>query len=488
MRTLLKEILEIIRPRRQGTTAGGDRGGSENVFDISGLDKRTIIDLISAYESTTRDLRGYYKQIEEIKDTYIAEIILEQISYDVITPDVSGDPIVSIAPTTDDKRISDALEELTQRVDIDQLIMDIIDDLIAYGEYTIKPVVEEGEGVVDIIDTTPGEVVSFYENQELAFHLRTNPDTGQYTIHEPHEYVKFYISSKRIKLKLPGKLTKYVREKERASIPEYIRLGSPLFTPGKIKKIKQLNLLEELIPAIQVQSISRGSLLGVYVPPSMEPKEALDYARRLENKINNVGVGINRDMDRISVAEIIKSATYKKVIPITSEKGQVTEIHDSRKDAFDILSPINDLREVILTSVGIPPELVFNTERGEGRRSEILKKYSRYFRKLKYIQKSIINGLKELVRIHLANRGIYNVKNSFTIRFNNFLINIDDLDKLEFQQATAQILSDIKRFIDELEDNYSDYIDKEKFIEYINSELTKVGLDPIIRLPGEERI
>ena len=480
---ILKRFLGI---HNEGKSNNESKIDFSDISNISEINKKTLMDLIAAYESSTRDIRKFYKQIEEIKNTYIAEIILEQIIYDVITPDESSSSVISISPTTDDREVKEALDELQERVNIDQLVMDIIDDLISYGEYAVKPIVEEGKGIVDIEDTKPGEVISFYRNQDLMFHVRIDPDTGKYYLHEPGEYVKFYVSSKRIRLELPGELVRYIRERKGIDIPRYVRLGSPLFTPGRIKKIKQLNLLEDLIPAIQIQSMRKSSVLGVYVPPSMPPKEALEFARKLEEKINDIGIGVNTNIEHITVTDILRSATYKKVIPVTSEKGQVTEIHDPKRDVFDILEPIENLREVILSSVGIPPELIFNTSRSESRRAEILKRYSRYFRKLKFIQMSILEGIRDLVRIHLVNRGV--TSDDFVVRFNNSLINVDDLDKLEFQQATVQILSDIKKFVDEISSDefYKDYIDREQFIIYMNNELSKVGLDPILKLPGEE--
>jgi len=448
---------------------------------------RELNELLSTYFQINRNYTQYYKEISRIKEIYIAEIILEQLAFDVLTPDISSQNIIEIVPNIDNKELKDALKEFEEIHNIDQLVSDIIQDLIAFGSYPLRLVIEEGKGIVEIIDDLePYEVIPFYRNQELEFYLRLD-EYGNPEIHSPHEFVVFLIDAKRIKLKLDKRYLYYIEQKKGKQFPRYIKVGSPLFSPGVIKKIKELDLLEKLIPASKINTLSKGNVVGVYVPPSMSPEEALEFAKKIERKLNALGIGINKDLDQLSITDILKGAGRIKVIPVTNEKGQVVKIDYKPEEPSDLLDVIQNLREVILTSIGIPPELIFNT--GNSTKGEILKRYSRYLRKLKYIQKAIVNGLKELVLIHLVNKGLSVTPKDFSVRFTNTLVNVDDLDKLEFQQATTQILTDIKRFVDELkqDEELSQYVNNEGFVEYLNNELTKVNLDKLIQLPGEEK-
>jgi len=449
-------------------------------------DFRVLSELYAKYLEVSKNYQRFFKEIEEIKETYIAEIILDQITYDVLTPDVSSDNIIEISPNRDDEELKEVLKEFEEIHNIDQLVLDITSDLVAFGSYTLRPIVREGEGIVEIVDDVrPGEVIPFYKNQEIQFHLKID-EKGKLSIHEPTEYVTFFVNARRLRLELDKRYLSYIEKEKREKLPAFVKIGSPLFTIGVIKKIKELNLLEKLVPASKIHYLSKGNIVGVYVPPSLDPKEAFEYAKKIERKINSLGVAINKDLDQLSIVEILKGAGRIKVIPITNEKGQLTRLEYKPDEPSDLLNSIQDLREIILTSVGIPPELIFNT--GNNTKGEILKRYSRYLRRLKYIQKAIINGIRELILIHLINKGLSVTPSDFTVRFANSLVNVDDLDKLEFQQATTQILSDVKRFVDELseDEKMQEYVNVEGFAEYLNTELSKVGLDSLIHLPGEE--
>jgi len=454
-------------------------------FDKS--DFRIVSELVSKYLEVTKNFQGFYKEIERVRETYIAEVILDQFTFDALTPDVSSDNIIDIVPNIDSKEIEKGLEDFQEKINVDRLVQDITPDLIAFGTYTVKPVIEEGEGLVEIKDEElPYEVIPFYKGTEIEFYLKLN-EKGQPEFYQPYEYVTFFVNARRIRVRIDKSIIRNLPQDKLDKIPTFLKVGTPLFTTGVIKKIKELDLLEKLIPASKIQMLSKGNVVGVYVPPSMSPDEALSFAKQLERKLNSLGISVDKDLDQLSITEILKGAGRIKVIPVTSEKGQVTKLDYKPEEPNDLLNSIQDLRQVILTSVGIPPELIFNT--GNNTKGETLKRYSRYLRKLKYIQKAIVDGLRELVMLHLINKGISVTPEDFSVRFANTLVNIDDLDKIEFQVTVAQNLSDLNRFVQDLgqDDNLSQYVDYEGFAEFLNQELTKIGLDKVIKLPGEEQ-
>jgi len=451
-------------------------------------DYKVITEVVSKYLEVSRDYQKFYKEIERVRETYIAEVILDQFTFDTLTPDVSSDNIIEITPNIDNPELAKALEDFQLRFDIDRLVQDITPDLIAFGSYTLKPIIEEGQGIVEIKDDyLPYEVIPFYKGTDLEFYLKLDDKGKPNFYYNPTDFVVFFVNARRIRLRLGKGFLSYFSEEERKKLPSFLKIGTPLFTSGVIKKIKELDLLEKLVPASQIQLLSKGNVVGVYVSPTMSPEEASDFAKQLERKLNSLGVSVDKDLDQLSIVEILKGAGRIKVIPVTSEKGQITKLDYKPEESSNLLDSIQDLRQVILTSVGIPPELVFNS--GDSTKNEILKRYSRYYRKLKYIQKAIVDGLRELTLIHLINKGISVTPEDFSIRFTNSIINIDDLDKIEYAVTITQNLSDIHRFVNDLQsdENLSQYVNTEGFAEYLNNELSKIGLDSLIQLPGEEQ-
>ncbi len=138
---------------------------------------------------------------------------------------------------------------------------------------------------------------------------------------------------------------------------------------------------------------------------------------------------------------------------------------------------------VICDSIGIPYELLYKSDSES--RQENLRRYSRYLRKLKNVQRCIAGGLKQLVFIHLANKGISFKRDDIEIDFFNTLANVDNLDKLEQADITISSLENMKSLFDELLDEespYREFVRKDVFLAYMAKNLETVGLDGAVDL------
>lgn len=188
--------------------------------------------------------------------------------------------------------------------------------------------------------------------------------------------------------------------------------------------------------------------MSVGLPAHTTPEKAFDVARQVEQVLNQK-IGVNKSTSEMTVTDIISTAGRVKVIPSFGDKGSLGTV-DAKNDrtADDLTASVKDLREIICSSVGIPYAILFG---GDGNKSEILRKYARYLRRLKTIQSSISNGLMQIALIHLINKGISATPADVKIEFRNEIVNIDELDKLEYHDA---ILGMTEKVI-ELGDNLS---------------------------------
>ena len=115
--------------------------------------------------------------------------------------------------------------------------------------------------------------------------------------------------------------------------------------------------------------------------------------------------------------------------------------------ATQLLADITNLRETICTSSGYPYELLY----GGAQKSEILKKYARYLKRVKSIQSSIAKGLIQVALTHLNNlEGMtYVSPTQVVVTFKNENINIDELEKIEYQDAILSMIKNIStHFLD----------------------------------------
>ena len=220
----------------------------------------------------------------------------------------------------------------------------------------------------------------------------------------------------------------------------------------------------------------------------MSPDEGFKAARRYEQILNRHR-GTDRGSGELTIVDIISVAGKIRVLPQFGEKGQLTNINDTKENRTvdDLMGSIRDIREVVCTSIGFPPEILFGGE-GQSPKSEFLKRYSRYLRKLKAVQYCIAQGLTQIALTHLANRGIQDLKfEDIQVVFRNELINIDELEKLEFASTIIEMMSSVNRFAQEILENpaLEAMIDQNAYQAFLYKTLQMIGPDSNFIKPPE---
>lgn len=423
-------------------------------------------------------------EFDRIKSFYLIQGLLNALIEDSLTPDVTTGEIIQI--TSQNEKIAAELKLLQQLFDFDQIINDIVLDLCSYGEYTLRLKVEKDQGVVDIIDDLDqSRIVAFYQQGfPYRFIRQTERDIEVYPA---YKFAHFVYGRNKLRIKIENEFMEVGNFTDQFgnAYPAYARVGRPIMY-GVLSKIKELMVLEQLIPASKLNQLLTGSLIGLSVPTSMSPDEGFKAARRYEQILNRHR-GIDRTTGEITIVDIISVAGKIRVLPQFGEKGQLSNINDVKENRTvdDLMGSIRDIREVVCTSIGFPPEILFGGEGGP--KSEFLKRYSRYLRKLKAVQHSISNGVLQIALAHLANRGIEAKIEDIQVIFRNELVNIDELEKLEFNDAIVSMVTNINRFVQELLENpaMDAIVDQEAYQAWLYRVFNTLGRDTNFIKPPE---
>jgi len=453
-----------------------DRG--INIRDYTGQDVHVASALTAVYTKSVQTRRDFLLEFDRIKSFYLIQGLLNALIEDTLTPDINTGEIVEI--TSQDKKIASELKLFQQLHNVDQIVNDIVLDLISYGEYTLRLKVEKGEGVVDIVDDLDqSRIVAFYQGgYPYRFIRQTERDIEVYPA---YKFAHFVYGRNKLRIKIENEFTEVGNYTDEfgAPYPAYARVGRPIMY-GVLSKIKELMVLEQLIPASKLNQLLTGSLVGLQVPTSMSPDEGFKAARRYEQILNR-HKGIDRGSGEITIVDIISVAGKIRVLPQFGDKGQLSNINDVKENRTvdDLMSAIRDIREVVCTSIGFPPEILFGGESGGPQKSEFLKRYSRYLRKLKALQHAIAHGLIQICLAHLANRQIKVKIEDIQIIFRNELVNIDELEKLEFHDAIVSMVSNINRFVTEILENpaMETVIDQEAYQAWLYRVFNTLGRD-----------
>jgi hypothetical protein len=460
----------------------------------------------SIYQKVSLHRQQLIKEVDEISYFYLIDVICSLLTEDTLAPEIGTNNVLSLKYPSDEK-INKILEDLEYNLNLDELVINIFPDLIKYGEYAVriehdalepltdlstqfntkpdKKTKSKSKGIVNVSDTVDqGTVVQLVQDGALEGYLALTDDKTKVIKTAPSKYVVFSLngSKKRIKLHdyIPvtmlgnDKVAEIVRK-----MPQFIRIGKSLIH-GMIPKFRELELLEKLVPATKLSKLSNVNLVGVQVPAKYDINSGFDVARRMENYVNNK-VGVDQRLGEITVESILSVAGRTKVLPLFGDKGTVQKIDHESNEPEELLSSVKDLREVILDSIGIPSELVYRSD-SEGK-AEILKRNSRYLRKLKSLQRAVVEGVKQIAIIHLQAIGVDFKPAEIEVELCNKLPEIDNIDRLEQADATISVIGNIINFFKDLKDEshpMASIIKLDAVASYVDRQLKTIGLSDAI--------
>jgi hypothetical protein len=482
----------------------------QSEFDTNIEKNHSVLDAYTTIYSRVVESRlKIIQAVEAIANSfYLVDVMVEQMTEDALSPEIGSNEILEIKYPTDPK-IEKELQRLERRLDLDQKLLDITPDMIKFGEYVLKTEIDVGQtqeqkndlgngeilvkktkpkGLVALKDTVEqGMIVGLTQDGDQAGYLGID-ERGALVRHENADFVKFTFGGQRVRVRLEDQIPWAKSDKIRAfleTLPRYVRVGrSAIFK--FIPKIKELELLEKLVPATKLSKLANVNIVGMNVPEQYDVDKGLAAAKRVENLINNK-VGVDTQLREITVENIVAIAGRTKVVPTFGDKGQLNKLDYRIDEADDMASSADDLRKLICDSIGIPYELIYKTE-GDANKGEILKRYARYLRRLKNIQRSLAEGVKQICAIHLANSGIDFKEDEIIVEFKNKLIEIDNLDKLEHADVTISFLSNIDEFFRKMmepESPFKRLVDPTAVAEYFNRHLRTIGLDSAFRVESE---
>ena len=474
----------------------------------SSEDSDSIEALTAAYLKISSTRETIINAVEEVRKFYLVNVILDQLTQDALAPDINTNAILEL--TSPNPKIKKELDYLTDRFNFNRLVEDIVPDMCAYGDYTLAPIVTDHEGLTDIRDdVNQAKVIPLINRGETLGFIFIDSEDSKLRFSGPNKFCCFSLLSSRIRVdvastgSLASSLSSDARYTSANSIgrsysvnwnvannekvfnqefvlPRYIRIGKSVIYPI-IDKLKELELLEMLVPASKLSSLSKGSLLGMNVPVEAGINIGFDAAKRMETIIN-AKIGFSATNNMLTADQIINAAGRTKVIPLFGDKGTLSRMEDGRNNDQDLISSIDDTRRVICSSMGIPYELLFGGN-GESR-GDLLKRHSRYLRKVRGIQHSVSYAMKHLCEIHLKGKGIDFKEDEIEITFRNKIMDVSEIENLEFKDTSIGILQNFTQTIQAIAElpGLHGAIDNKALAVFVKSLFTTIGIPGVINL------
>lgn len=444
----------------------------------------------SMYQKVSQRLKNVISAVDSMREFYLFDVIVNQLTEDALAPQLGNDGVIRFSHK--DTKVQDFVNDMKEKIGLDQMLQNIVPDLIAYGDYVLETDVRRGSGLLGLFDNVDqGSTVPLIQDGQVDAYLHTDEMTGIVEKRHVSDFVLFSLGGQRIKVRFDASLPGLVKHNEKVKrffkrTPKFLRVGKSMLYPV-LAKLKELELLEKLVPATKLNKLSQGNMIGVPLPKDFDLERGFNAARQMENNINRKTM-VDNNLKEITVEAILSTAGRTKVIPIFGEKGRVEQLNHRDTEPDDMFNNTDVLRDNILDSVGVPSELVYK-QKDTGSKNDLLKRHAKYRRKLKRIQAAVITGVREVLAIHLGNSEKYNHidPKSVEIVLNNNLIDGDNLDRLEHMDITMSFLNNGMEFFDKLMASpvYQKFVKPSKFVEFMEKELAAIGLADALTTTGE---
>lgn len=425
------------------------RDYTHNSFTLSNM-------MVAMWQQSVNNRRDYLMIAAELDKYYTVDGILKMMRDDVLNADEDGTIVEFISERPE---IQAELDELQDRFDFNNRLMEITRDFINYGEYTLRLEVDEKDGVIGICDDQDQmSIIALYENgypvNYMKFHNR------EFVIEPAYKYAHFVSGEEKLRVKLLNQIASNFQvaddalqlpEKLKRELPDYVRIGKPFFY-GIVSKLREMQLLEQIAVATKLNQVTQSQFVKVSFPAGMDAFKLQEAIKRYEDAMN-VQVGVNLTDNNLSLAEVMSVSQRIKVLPDFSDgKGHV-EVIDARgsQPVDDILDHLMDIRKAILSSIGIPSSVLFGSS--ENDKAQELRMFSRYTRGLAQIQRALARGLQQIIFTHLVNRGLTVSLTDFKVVFKQGLVDLSKLEKLETEDAKQAFVSNSLDFITKVSEN-----------------------------------
>ena len=525
---IVQDLFNYNPPSNEGRGIFKNKSNALNEFAAMSKEERAIFSsLLAVYNENITTKREVLTQARNLFDMDIIQTVIDVMIDDGFNSFQNEKEEFKIEYVLDQEdldnlgeeyqeQIQNEIDEFVEKFSLKAKIADIVPELLRDGEYAFGVLFENKKGITEIVDDFDViNMLPFYEGEKLAFVINQNNfnDKNSTTLnitdwqkvgqdapvaYKPDNIVFF-------RLKGPTKLRinmsnfydtefkKTFKEKTGINLPKYVRTALPIYY-GAIRTLNRIKIMENVTTVLDLMDILKPEIVQVAVPTNTSSVEANQIIRDYERHLNESTLV---EGDNFDVSTLAAQANRRKVLPQWYDtKGTLTSagINQSSKGqgAWDAL---DRLRNLAALGIGIPPFYV-NISGTPIEKAQIIKLYSRYTRKLTSLQKSLGDGVKDFLMIHLKQKGFNISRSNLSVKF-KAITSGDSLDDTDMLVGLVAGIGDLYKALDEItaSENNNLALDNEQFKQlfddltgkYLNiSNLLKIDDNKFNNVDGEE--
>lgn len=529
----VQDLFNFVPPQGEGNGIQGllHGKGLDEVRSLSNEDRAIIQSILSVYNEHISTKREVLTQARNLFDTDIIQTVIDVMIDDGFNSFnnekeefkieyILEDDDLNVLGESYQQQVQNEIDSFVEKFALKTKVAEIVPELLRDGEYAFGVLFDKNnkKGITEIVDDLDViNLLPFYESEKLAFVINQNHfDDNNSKLNFVSNWNSMMDESKPIaykpdnivffRLKGPTKLrinmsTFYDSEFRKAfklktgvKLPKYIRTSLPIYY-NAMKTLNRLKIMENVSTVLDLVDILKPEIVHVSVPTNTSATEAQQIIRDYERQLNE-STGFSVD-DSWDISSLTAQANRRKVLPVwLDNKGSLNSagINQAGKGA-NAWDSIDKLRNLAALSIGIPPFYI-NISGTPIEKAQIIKLYSRYTRKLTSLQKTLADGIKDFLMIHLRHKGLNVSRDNLSVKF-KAITSGDSLDDTDLMCSVITSIGDLYKALDEItaSENNNLVLDNEQFKELFNdltsrylniSNLIKLDENKFANMDGEE--
>lgn len=441
--------------------------------------------------------RSALNKYEPLKDQYLVSAMINAYAYDVLAIDPQTEKSFDL--TIDNKypaskKAQRIVDDFRYNIALDTFLNKIVCDAIFYGQYWLEFLRDKENHVVGLQDSfQPGSVftVGLEGLSSKPLYYRVTPgSTTRISTLDNDNIVCLSMQSDRMRFSLT-KDPVMIQGRD-AIIAQVSTVGRP-FCVDIYDKIFSLELLEQLYLAGLAAAMQRNTIVSVKLPDGLDLQQIKSHTAYYEKIINN-----NEDTDiaNLNIQDIgslrmfAASASKLRVVPEQSQRGTLgVALGSSQTNDSTLPDQINSLRNLITDIKGIPYSFLFSPEGRPSQPSGLsMRQYVRYARAVKMMQNGLRRFLLKVLQELLRSYGM-NVPDEYIHISQYCAVNVAELDRMEYVDATTTVIGNIYSTINTLttDPDVRPFVDQREKARFVESLLDSIsGATQVINVPDEE--
>ena len=446
-----------------------------NIHSLSNQEREILQSLLQVYNDNITTKRDILTQSRQLFETDIIQTVVDVMIDDGFNSfnNEKEEFRIEYHLSEEDKdnlgeeheeQVQNVIDEFVKKFNLKSKVADLVPELLRDGEYALG-ILSDEKGIVSIVDDLDViNLLPFYEGNELSFVINEHvysdgnnkrligANQNKITAYRADNIVFFRLNNsikKRINMSnfYDTEFRNNFLKSTGIRLPKYIRMSMPIYASA-MRTLSRLKLMENVSTVLDLNDVLKPEIVHVTVPTNTSATEAQQIIRDYERQINDIGELSNTD--NLDLTTLATQANRRKVLPQWMDsKGSLNSaaINQAGKGE-SAWNSINNLRNLIALSIGIPPFYLNITDQGMDK-AQTIKIYSRYTRKLTSLQKCLAEGIKDIILKELNIKGINVARDNISVKF-KAITSGDSLDDTDMMVATVAGINDLYKAIEEI--------------------------------------